>query len=79
MWHEGSLLQHAGFSLVVVCGFSLSSCGVQAREQVGSVVHGKQSLQLRHAGSVSSFANIFSHSEGCVFVLFMAFFAVQKL
>ena len=27
----------------------------------------------------SSFANIFSHSEGCLFVLFMVSFAVQKL
>ena len=29
--------------------------------------------------SVVSFENIFSHSEGCLFVLFMVFFAVQKL
>ena len=29
--------------------------------------------------SVVSFANIFSHSEGCLFVLFMVSFAVQKL
>ena len=29
--------------------------------------------------SVDSFANIFSHSEGCLFVLFMVSFAVQKL
>ena len=29
--------------------------------------------------SVASFANIFSHSEGCLFVLFMFSFAVQKL
>ena len=28
---------------------------------------------------VTSFANIFSHSEGCLFVLLMVFFAVQKL
>ena len=28
---------------------------------------------------VASFANIFSHSEGCLFVLFMVSFAVQKL
>ena len=26
-----------------------------------------------------SVANIFSHSEGCVFILFMVFFAIQKL
>ena len=29
--------------------------------------------------SVASFANIFSHSEGCLFVLFIDSFAVQKL
>ena len=29
--------------------------------------------------SVTSFANIFSHSEGCLFILFMASFVVQKL
>ena len=29
--------------------------------------------------SVALFANIFSHSEGCLFVLFMVSFAVQKL
>ena len=29
--------------------------------------------------SVASFANIFSHSEGCLFVLFTVSFAVQKL
>ena len=29
--------------------------------------------------SVASCANIFSHSVGCLFILFMASFAVQKL
>ena len=29
--------------------------------------------------SVASFANTFSHSESCLFVLFMVSFAVQKL
>ena len=38
----GSSLQHAGFSLVVACGFSLSSCLMQAPERVGSVVCGTQ-------------------------------------
>ena len=28
---------------------------------------------------VASFANTFSHSEGCLFILFMVSFAVQKL
>ena len=34
----GSLLQCVGFSLVVACGFSLSSCGEQASGCMGSVV-----------------------------------------
>ena len=29
--------------------------------------------------SVASFADVFSHSEGCLFVLFMVSFAVQKI
>ena len=29
--------------------------------------------------SVALFANIFSHSEGCLFIFFMVSFAVQKL
>ena len=29
--------------------------------------------------SVASFANIFSHSEDCLFILFMVFFAVQNI
>ena len=29
--------------------------------------------------SVALFANIFSHSEGCLFILFMVSFAVQKI
>ena len=29
--------------------------------------------------SVASFANIFSHSVGCLFVLFMVSFAMQRL
>ena len=29
--------------------------------------------------SIALFANIFSHSDGCLFFLFIVFFAVQKL
>ena len=35
-------------------------------------------LEINHL-SVASFANIFSHYEGCLFVLFMVSFAVPKL
>ena len=48
----GSLLWRTGFSLVVACGFSLSSCGARAPERVGSVVCGMWALSLRCAGSV---------------------------
>ena len=41
-----------GFSLVVECGFSLSSCGLQAQEHLGSVVCGMWALSLRCASSV---------------------------
>ena len=43
----------AGFSLVVVCRFSLSSCGAWAPEHVGSVVCSTWALLLRHAGLVA--------------------------
>ena len=43
-WRVGSSLQHAGFSLVVACEFSHSSCGTRAPEHVGSVVCSAQAL-----------------------------------
>ena len=46
------LLQCAGFSLVVACGFSLSSCGAWAPEHVDSVVVACGRLPaLWHVGS----------------------------
>ena len=38
LWHGLFFVSCPGFSLVVVCGFSLSSCGAQAPGRVGSVV-----------------------------------------
>ena len=35
-------------------------------------------LEINPLSVAASFANIFSHSEGCLFVLFMVSFAVQK-
>ena len=49
---EGSRLRCAGFSLVVACGFSLSSCGAQGPECMGSVVSSTWALSLRHTGSL---------------------------
>ena len=48
----GSSLWCAGFSLVVACGFSLSSCGAWTPERVGSVVCSMQALSLRRESSV---------------------------
>ena len=48
-------LRRVGFSLVVACGFSLSSCGAQAPGHVGSVVRGVWALvearELRNCGT----------------------------
>ena len=52
LWCARSSLWRTGFSLVVACGFSLSSCGAWAPECVGSVVCGTRALSLRCAGSV---------------------------
>ena len=41
-----------GFSLVVACGFSLSSCCAWAPGHVGSVVCSVWALSLRHVSSV---------------------------
>ena len=35
-------------------------------------------LEINHL-SIASFANVFSHSEGCLFIFFMVSFAAQKL
>ena len=47
----GSSLWGTAFSLVVACGFSLSSCGTQAPGRVVSVVCSTQALWLRRASS----------------------------
>ena len=58
LWHAGCLLRHVdsslqcvGFSLVVVCRFSLSSCGLRAPGHVGSVVCSTWALSLRRTSS----------------------------
>ena len=48
----GSSLPCSGFSLVVACGISLSSCGTWTPGCMGSVVCGTQAVSLRCGGSV---------------------------
>ena len=48
----GSSLWRVGFSLVVACRFSLSSCGARAPGHMGSVVCGTWALSLRCVSSV---------------------------
>ena len=80
-------VEHLFMCLLVICISSLEKCLLGLPPIFGldclvflilscmSCLHILESNPL----SVASFANIFSHSEGCLFVLFMVSFAVQKL
>ena len=68
MPHAGSSLQRTGFSLVVACRFSLSSCDAQAPGHMGSVVCGMQALLLRPASSVVVVCGLSCHVACGIFV-----------
>ena len=64
-----------------VCLFSSSShflIGLSGVSVILSCMSCLYNLEINHL-SIASFANIFSHPEGCLFIFFMVLFAVQNL
>ena len=78
--------EHLFMGLLSICMAPLEKCLFRSVSQFWTALFGFLMLSCKgclcileiNLLSVVSFANIFSHSEGCLFILFMIPFAVQK-